>query len=689
MTPKQVNLLLLWQHRQPVGNLPSVFDQAFRSCYDPLLAAIEARPTLRLNLFYSGPLLEYLAEHQPTYLQRLQTLVQSGRVEILGGAFYDPIFTELGEGDRQGQIALCRQWWQDRLAIRFRGAVCSIGGCWDQTVAGSLHEAGITYTVLNHERFLQAGIKEVGLVGYYITEHLGRTLAVFPNHPALRRLLPYGSLNEAFGFLRRLANRGENLAVTVADHAERWGFWSGSHRTVLASGYLDTFLDRLTDSASWLHTRTFSDYLAECDSHGKVYPVPGVNWELGAWSLPSSARKEFFLARRNLESRFDAASYLPFFQAGSFGAFRLRYPESNQMWSKGLHLGRLFRSRPDAPFPAQLHLWRAQGSSAYWYAASGGIYLPHLREAVWSNLATAERILRANQTGWVLERTDLNADGRQDALLTHPRASSAFDLRYGGACMELSWLDLGINLANVLSRKSEDLAEPSLDANSRVAWGLADAPVSLEDWQRRLLFQDHWFSRGTTTAELDTLTYVELGDFVDRPYHLVDAAASPLGARLVLEREGGLYRNGQRQPIILRKSFTWDADARSLAADYLIHNTGPLPLEAIFACELNLFLSSDTLRPDTFTADGVTLQTLARNHLTTTTEVIGSAPTRNLTLSIRPAQPAELWLFPLTSRHCTEGEDQVLRQGNSLWLGWHEIIPSGSQSNRRIELTRL
>ncbi|GAB4246735.1 MAG: DUF1926 domain-containing protein [Candidatus Methylacidiphilales bacterium] len=689
MAIKQVNLLLLWQHRQPVGNLPSVFDQAFTSCYEPLLAALESRPALRLNFFYSGPLLEYLAEHQPTYLQRLRALVESGQIEILGGAFYDPIFTELGEQDRQGQIALCRQWWREKLNLSFQGAVCSTGGCWDQSVAGSLHEAGVTFTVLNHERFLQAGIKEAGLVGYYVTEHLGRTLAVFPNHPALRNLLPYGSADDAFGFLRRLANRGENLAVTLADHAERWGFWGTSQRTVLASGYLDSFLDRLTNSAPWLPTRTFSDYMAECESRGKIYPVPGVNWELGAWSLPTAARKEFFLARRNLESRFDAATYLPFFQAGSFSAFRLRYPESNQMWSKGLYLGRLLRAHPNPPPSAQLDLWRAQGSSAYWYAASGGIYLPHLREAVWANLASAETALRAHQSGWSLERADLNSDGREDLLLVHSRVSSTFDLRYGGACMELSWLDIRINITNVLSRKSEDLAEPTLDANSRVGWGLANAPASIEDWQRRLLFQDHWFNRGTTTAELDSLTYVELGDFVDRPYRLVEATADSSGARLVLEREGGLYRNGQRQPVVIRKAYAWDTSASSLSVEYTLSNTGMIPLEGVFASEFNLFLSSDTLQPDTFSTDQGPLATLAQNHCPSVSWVNASAPTRNLHLSFRPEPTAQLWLFPLTSHHRTEGEDQILRQGNSLWLGWHEMIPPGERSTRRITLSRL
>ncbi|MFQ3671093.1 MAG: alpha-amylase/4-alpha-glucanotransferase domain-containing protein [Verrucomicrobiia bacterium] len=688
MALKQVNLLLLWQHRQPVGNLPEIFDQAFTSCYNPLLTALEARPSLRLNFFYSGPLLEYLAARQPDYLDRLRLLTQSGRIEILGGAFYDPIFTELGERDRLGQIQLCRDWWYDHLGLTFQGAVCAAGGCWDQTVAGSLHEAGVTYTILNHERFLQAGLKEAGLVGYYITEHLGRTVALFPNHPGLRHLLPYGSLDEAFGFLRRLANRAENLAVTVSDHAERWGFWGNSHRTVLASGYLDTFLDRLAQSAPWLRTRTFSDYIAECESRGKIYPVPGVNWELGAWSLPPASRKEFFLARRNLEARIDSASYLPFFQAGSFSAFRLRYPESNQMWSKGLYLGRLLRSRSDPPRSAQLDLWRAQGSSAYWYAASGGIYLPHLREAIWSCLASAEKTLRAQQNSWTLERADLNTDGREDILLAHPLVSSSFDLRYGGACMELSWLDLGINLANVLSRKSEDLAEPALNANSRVAWGLTNAPASIEDWQRRLLFQDHWFNRGTPTDDLDRLTYTELGDFVDRPYHLLDASADANGARLLLEREGGLYRNGQRQPVVIRKAYSWNANASLLTVDYTLHNTGKIPLEGIFASELNLFLSSDTLRTDTFSIGQDPLHTLARNHRSAVTEITVNAPTRHLTLTLRTSAPAELWLFPLTSQHRTEGQDQILRQGNSLWLGWHEIIPPEGQSHRRIELIR-
>jgi alpha-amylase len=685
MARKQANLLLLWQHRQPVGNLPGVFDQAFVSCYERLLAALEARPGLRINLYYAGPLLEYFEEKQPEFLDRLQKLVAEGRVEVLAGAFYEPILSELSEEDRRGQIELSKAWWRDRMGLEVSGFAMPPGGVWVPSLAASLHKAGMRYTILNHERFAQAGIKEAGFTGYYITEHLGKTLAVFPNHPTLRRLLPYQSLDESFGFLRRLANRGENASVTLADHAERWGFWGESGTSVLQSGYLQKFLERLEASSDWLKTRRISDYLEECEPRGKVYPVPGVNWEMGAWSMSTERRKEFFLARKNLEQRFDAVNYLPFFQAGSFSAFRQRYPEGNQMWGKCLFLAEVLSRRSTEDLAVQRFLWKAQGNSVYWYAASGGIYLPHLREAAWRNLLSAERLLRAGQVGWSVEQWDLNTDGSPDVIVSHPKISTSFDVRYGGGCMEMSFLPLGVNVANVLSRKSEDLSEPSLEPHSRVGWGLENAPAAVEDWQRRLLFQDHWFARGTTADELTRLSYVELGDFVDRPYRVDSSGVNGEGAFVVLSREGGIYRNGVRQPLMLAKAFQWNQDASMLRVRYSLKNIGVLPLEGMFASEMNLFLSSDTLKPDQFSVGNEELPTAETNQKSGVETVRAASSVNGLSIEIKAGSPAEVWIFPLFSFHRVEGQEQRLRQGNSVWMGWHETIAAGGESIREIE----
>ena len=59
-------------NHQPVGNFGHVFESAYRDAYRPFLDLIEHYPEIPLTLHTSGPLLEWLVEHRPDYVDRLQ-----------------------------------------------------------------------------------------------------------------------------------------------------------------------------------------------------------------------------------------------------------------------------------------------------------------------------------------------------------------------------------------------------------------------------------------------------------------------------------------------------------------------------------------------------------------------------------------------------------------------------------------
>ena len=80
-----VRLILALHNHQPVGNFDGVFDEAYRLSYGPFLDVMEGYPEIPFVLHTSGPLLEWLVEHEPGYVRRLRGMVEAGRVEILGG----------------------------------------------------------------------------------------------------------------------------------------------------------------------------------------------------------------------------------------------------------------------------------------------------------------------------------------------------------------------------------------------------------------------------------------------------------------------------------------------------------------------------------------------------------------------------------------------------------------------------
>src|SRR5260370_24759904 len=102
--PQKFHLTLLIHAHQPCGNFQHVLEKAYASCYLPFLEHLEEHPGVRLGLHYSGPLLSWIEEHRPEYFARLKKLAESGRVELVGGGFYEPVLVSIPAEDQREQI---------------------------------------------------------------------------------------------------------------------------------------------------------------------------------------------------------------------------------------------------------------------------------------------------------------------------------------------------------------------------------------------------------------------------------------------------------------------------------------------------------------------------------------------------------------------------------------------------------
>ncbi|MCK4722717.1 MAG: alpha-amylase, partial [Dehalococcoidia bacterium] len=102
---RQIYLGLAIHNHQPLGNFPWVFEQAYQQAYLPMVEALERHPAIRLSLHYSGCLIDWLKQSRPEFFHRLAGLVSRSQIEIMGGAYYEPILTAIPDADKLGQIA--------------------------------------------------------------------------------------------------------------------------------------------------------------------------------------------------------------------------------------------------------------------------------------------------------------------------------------------------------------------------------------------------------------------------------------------------------------------------------------------------------------------------------------------------------------------------------------------------------
>ena len=199
--------------------------------------------SLKMSLHISGSLMEWLAAHQPEYVDRLAELVAQGRIEILGGAYFEPILAMIPARDRIGQIRSYTRWLQNRLGATIRGLWVP-ERVWEQSLAHDLVDAGIEYTVLDDFHFKCAGLSESELIGHLLTEDEGRVLSVFPGSERLRYTIPFADPQQTIDYLAKMSDEHPNAVAVFGDDGEKFGTWPETHKHVYDDGWLTTILRR-------------------------------------------------------------------------------------------------------------------------------------------------------------------------------------------------------------------------------------------------------------------------------------------------------------------------------------------------------------------------------------------------------------------------------------------------------------
>ena len=210
-----VRLCLVLHNHQPVGNFDGVIEQAYQDSYLPFLDVFEGYDALRISLHTSGPLMTWLADKHPEYVRRVAALVAAGRIEIIGGPFYEPILPMLPSRDRVGQIRRYTSYLNETFDTDVQG-MWMPERVWESPLTTDIARAGIAYTVLDDYHFRAAGWSEEELFGYFVTEDDGSMLRIFPGSERLRYLIPFAAPEKTIEYAKTVAAEQPD-AVLVCD----------------------------------------------------------------------------------------------------------------------------------------------------------------------------------------------------------------------------------------------------------------------------------------------------------------------------------------------------------------------------------------------------------------------------------------------------------------------------------------
>ena len=689
MSDDRLHFLLGIHNHQPVGNFDSVVDDAVVRAYHPFLETLDrAGGGLRLTVHCSGGLLEALkARARPTF-DLLGRLAADGRVELLGGGFYEPILALLPDWDKVGQIQALAHFLKSHWGVTPRGMWLA-ERIWEPQLPRVLREAGVEFVLVDDSHFALAGLDPETLGGYYLTEEQGASVAVFPINQRLRYLVPFSDPGES---LRYLEGRRGAGAVTMVDDGEKFGAWPGTDRLVYGERWLERFLDALR-AAPWLHVSTFSRYLDARPPAGRVYLPTAAYTEMGEWALPPAAAAELTAARHRLQDLPEGERLARLLRGGFFRNFLLKYPEIGDAYWKMLRLSRRVHeglaARPRDPrlLAARERLWQGQANDAYWHGVFGGCYLPHLRRAVKSALIGGERSLEGagKPIGIEWTRADVDGDGQAEVTVRTRSLGVLMRPARGGSLTELAWMGGEVDVADVLTRRPEayhrQVAERPRESAPDEVKTIHSAPEVKEaglpallryDRFRRAVLLDGLFPPAEGRAPLDPLdpwdaAWMAVGE---RPLdHEVKASPREVAVLCSLLRPDG-------RPMALQKSLIVAADDSAVTAGYRLRWEGEEPLDARWAVQCNLALSAGDAPGRYFRVAGrPSLGSRGRlegaHGLAMVDEWLGGEVALSFTA------PAEVAWAPVETVSLSESGFERIYQGSALLVAWPVRLAPG------------
>lgn len=523
---RPISLLFGVHAHQPVGNFPAVIEEAHLRCYRMFLQTVEHYPEFKFSVHFSGWLLDWLIERYPDDMARLAAMTRRGQVEWFGSGDCEPVLASIPHRDRLSQLKVLSDKIEHLFGQRPRGAWLT-ERVWESAVIPALADSGIEYVAVDDYHFLCAGEPAGRLDSYFATEEDDRRLDLFPISEQARYRLPFSPAENAVAWLEQLAREGHRAAIYF-DDIEKFGIWPETYHWVYEQGWLTKFIEGVLASPL-IHTDTYANFYDTQPTRGIVY-LPTTSYiEMNEWTLPAPASRAYhaLVEQEKQAGRFEQRKAN--LRGGIWRNFFMRYPESNWMHKRMLDVSGRLAALPSAlRRPGMLEqLHRAQANDAYWHGLFGGLYLPHLRRAIWNNLLPLEAELDAAAPRPALERRDIDCDGAEEIFLHGGDCQAVLRANGDAMLIELSSYRLCHNFGDTLRQHDEGYydklraalgmdghphvhGEGVASAHDRVAFRHEIVPEDLEpDARPRGMFEDCWYAPNETARPIND--YHEIG----------------------------------------------------------------------------------------------------------------------------------------------------------------------------------
>jgi len=671
---KKVQFIFGIHLHQPVGNFDWVFEDAFQKSYKPIIDTYKKYPSLSLVIHVSGPLLEWLEENHPEYLDEIAKLVANRNVEILSAGFYEPILAVIPDHDKIGQIKKLNKYIKNRFNYNAQG-IWLTERVWEPHLAKQINNANINYLAVDDFHFLAAGKKIDELDGYFTTDEQDARLSIFPISQKLRYAIPFQEPIETINYLKSMTSEDSKRVIVMVDDAEKFGVWPGTFENCFGENkWLDRFFKALDDNKDWLQTTTFEKYYSSNKPKGRIY-LPTVSYfEMSEWTLPANEGEQFSDLVHDLENSGKIEKNKQFLRGGMWRNFQNIYDESNWMQKRVSDLSFIFEQHKKKLEKkerklAQEHLWKAQCNCAYWHGVFGGLYLPHLRHGIYENLIAADKIV-SKVVPPFKGTFDIDNDGFEEVDLISEKIKIITSTK-GGCIREFDILSKNFNLLNTMHQVAESyhrvltnistdkVSSGSIHDNVVMKEANLDKILSVDKFPRYSL-TDHFYPSNVSLKSVQRGKAAR-GNFADIEYNV------KRDKNITFKGIGKAFNS------VVQITKKISIESNILSVVITIKNIGDTPINGKYGAELNYALLGGHSDDRYYEIDGKRpansyLDSAKIENETKSVKIINEYD--KFSVETKFINPTRLWRFPVLTVSGSEAGLEKVYQSSVLIPNW-------------------
>lgn len=539
----RINFIFVIHFHQPIGQLDWVFERIYENCYRLLLDVFRKYPDIKISVHISGPMLLEMIDRYSDWLSEIAKLGDHGSIEFLAGSIGEAILPILPPEDRYWQVREYIRVFEKQFGFKPRGMWLP-ERIWEPNIVEALARNGIEYVLLDDSTLYRGDRGGDDSLYAWMTEDSGYRLKLFFIDTQLRYVLPWRSSEDVFNYMLSKADETGTRYLLWGSDAEKFGEWRDRE---WARWWLNDFFSKLRERKHEINPIHPSEYLELYGVKGLLYLPHGSYDKMLEWS------------------------------GGYFRNFLIKYRESNNLHKKMLIVrSKLKEANVGGDVWRYYHL--GQCNDAYWHGLFGGIYLTHLRQALYENYIKAERIAEEiieyyRSSKIIIRRMDFDFDGKSEILIETPLLNAYFKPSDGGTLFELDYKEKGYehNLLNTMTRYYEPYLE-----------GMGFIP----DWYRRVSAREHlWAPHASLNDWINNTPFIDWSDLALGKY----VSKVDENGVLIMRRIAHYYPPGSKPvELFVEKRVAISTENPCITLEYRFENQGNSIIEGLLGLEYTI-----------------------------------------------------------------------------------------------------